>query len=100
LTEVKNFIKFYFYSYFYIYFIEWKSHNLSNDHKPSDPIEAAKIKKCGGRIEPYRDENNQFIGPPRVWLKDEDIPGLAMTRSFGDKISNIVGVNCEPGIFR
>ena len=71
---------------------------MSNDHKPSEPIEAAKIKKCGGRIEPYRDENNQFIGPSRVWLKDEDIPGLAMTRSFGDKIANIVGVTCEPGI--
>ena len=70
---------------------------MSNDHKPSDPSEAINIKKNGGRIEPYRDENNQFIGPSRVWLKDEDIPGLAMTRSFGDKIANIVGVNCDPG---
>lgn len=75
----------------------WISHDLSNDHKPSEAIEAARIKRAGGRIEAYRDENNEFIGPPRVWLKDEDIPGLAMTRSFGDKIANIVGVTCEPG---
>lgn len=26
------------------------------------------------------------VGPHRVWLKNLDIPGLAMTRSFGDKI--------------
>jgi len=28
----------------------------------------------------------EFIGPYRVWQKDIDIPGLAMTRSFGDKM--------------
>ena len=87
------------YIFFILFIIEWKSFDLSKDHKPSDPTEAAKIKKCGGRIEPYKDENNQFIGPARVWLQEEDIPGLAMTRSFGDKIANIVGVTCEPGIF-
>ena len=25
------------------------------------------------------------IGPLRVWMSSMDIPGLAMTRSFGDK---------------
>lgn len=33
----------------------------------------------------------------RVWLKNEDIPGLAMTRSFGDEVASRVGVTCEPG---
>jgi hypothetical protein len=32
-----------------------------------------------------------------VWLKEEDIPGLAMTRSFGDEVASRVGVNAEPG---
>jgi hypothetical protein len=32
-----------------------------------------------------------------VWLKEQDIPGLAMTRSFGDEVASRVGVNGEPG---
>lgn len=32
----------------------------------------------------------------RVWLKNEDIPGLAMTRSFGDAMAARVGVNAVP----
>ena len=38
------------------------------------------------------------IGPMRVWLKHEDIPGLAMTRSFGDAMACRVGVNAIPEI--
>jgi hypothetical protein len=30
-------------------------------------------------------------------LKEDDIPGLAMTRSFGDEVASRVGVNAEPG---
>jgi hypothetical protein len=32
-------------------------------------------------------------------LKNEDIPGLAMTRSFGDEVASRVGVTAEPGKF-
>jgi hypothetical protein len=32
-----------------------------------------------------------------VWLKNEDIPGLAMSRSFGDEVASRVGVIAEPG---
>jgi len=28
-----------------------------------------------------------FVGPDRVWLKNKPYPGLAMSRSFGDKIA-------------
>ena len=31
-------------------------------------------------------------------MKDADIPGLAMSRSFGDKIAHQVGVICDPDI--
>ena len=34
----------------------------------------------------------------RVWLKNEDIPGLAMSRSFGDGMAARVGVNAIPEI--
>lgn len=40
------------------------------------------------------------IGPARVWLKHEDVPGLAMSRSFGDMIAASVGVIPNPEIFK
>ena len=52
-----------------------------------------------GRIDTYRDVNGNPLGPLRVWLKNEDIPGLAMTRSFGDAMAAKVGVNAIPEIF-
>ncbi len=30
-----------------------------------------------------------------MWLKNEEIPGLAMTRSFGDRVAHSVGVSHE-----
>lgn len=38
------------------------------------------------------------MGPYRVWMKHENIPGLAMTRSFGDVMASKVGVINEPEI--
>ena len=76
----------------------WFAKNLSNDHKPNDPIERERILINDGRIEAYRDENGEFVGPLRVWLKDEDVPGLAMSRSFGDEVAHTVGVCSLPEI--
>lgn len=56
--------------------------------------------KSGGRIDSFRAPDGNPIGPLRVWLKHEDIPGLAMTRSFGDEVASRVGVIAEPGIFK
>ena len=70
---------------------------ISRDQKPCQADEAVRIKKYGGRIDSFRDPNNNPIGPLRVWLKKEDIPGLAMTRSFGDQVASTVGVTAEPG---
>lgn len=38
------------------------------------------------------------IGPLRVWLNKADGPGLAMTRSIGDKIGAEAGIISEPEI--
>lgn len=70
---------------------------ISRDQKPCQADEAARIHKFGGRIDSFRDPDNNPIGPLRVWLKTEDIPGLAMTRSFGDEVASRVGVTAEPG---
>ncbi len=71
---------------------------MSRDHKPDLKDESQRIKKKNGRIEPYRDENNEFMGPARVWLRDEEIPGLAMSRSFGDEVAASVGIIAQPEI--
>ena len=35
---------------------KWKTYSLSTDHKPSLAIEADRILKMKGRVEPYKDE--------------------------------------------
>jgi serine/threonine protein phosphatase PrpC len=57
-----------------------------------------RILKRGGRIDPFRDQMGLPLGPNRVWLKNENIPGLAMSRSFGDRVAASVGVISEPEI--
>ncbi|MCQ2820525.1 MAG: protein phosphatase 2C domain-containing protein [archaeon] len=77
---------------------KWSCIQLSRDHKASEQDEANRIINFGGRVERFMNEEGDFIGPERVWLKDQKIPGLAMTRSFGDQIAAQVGVICEPEI--
>lgn len=43
-----------------------------------------RIRKSGGRIETFKGMNGENLGPERVWLMNEDTPGLAMSRSIGD----------------
>lgn len=76
----------------------WVHHDLSRDHKPNDPDEKERIIRNKGRIEPFKDENGEFVGPYRVWLLNDEIPGLAMSRSFGDQVAASVGVTCDPEI--
>lgn len=76
----------------------WMSIALSRDHKPDDKIEAARIHQCNGRVESYQDENGNPVGPSRVWLKNQDLPGLAMSRSLGDAVAASVGVIPDPEI--
>jgi serine/threonine protein phosphatase PrpC len=67
-----------------------------------------RIRKCNGRIEQsrlqtgamtgLRSSAGMFYGPKRVWLKTQQVPGLAMTRSIGDMAATSVGVTAEPEI--
>lgn len=43
-------------------------------------------------------EKGEAIGPLRVWMKNIRSPGLAMTRSFGDKAGMKAGTTSEPEI--
>ncbi len=63
---------------------------MSSDHKPTRLDEEKRILAAGGRVFEW--------GVPRVWLRDVDMPGLAMSRSFGDLAAESVGVHAEPEI--
>lgn len=72
---------------------------LSKDHKPDNENELQRILSSGGRVEKYKDNGNP-VGPFRVWLKYDDYPGLAMSRSMGDFVAKSVGCSCIPEIIQ
>ncbi|CAD8063557.1 unnamed protein product [Paramecium sonneborni] len=76
----------------------WKAIQLTRDHKPSDEKEKQRIIEAGGRIDSQRDFYGNSLGPERVWLQYIDAPGLAMTRSMGDKLGAQAGVISVPEI--
>ena len=76
----------------------WVAVALSRDHKPDLPEEKGRIDASGGRVASYLDEEGAPVGPARVWLKKEDMPGLAMSRSLGDRVAASVGCIAVPEI--
>lgn len=72
--------------------------DLSEDHKPDLPHEMRRILRHRGRVQPCTGPNNTCLGPARVWLARQDIPGLAMSRSFGDEVAQTVGVISDPDV--
>ena len=74
----------------------WYYSPLSRDHKPDLKDELTRIIHCGGRVEPYI-VDGEGVGPYRVWLQEENAPGLAMSRSLGDLVAASVGVAWMPG---
>ena len=76
---------------------KWSALPLTRDHKPTELDEKERIIKNEGRVQPFYEDGEPY-GPMRVWVKDDDYPGLAMTRSFGDRMAATVGVISEPEI--
>ena len=72
---------------------------LCSEHKPSEPNEIKRIIKEGGIIRQKFDfEKNDFFGPDKIWIKNSDIPGLNISRSFGDNLAHSIGVIHEPDV--
>ena len=56
------------------------------------------VKKDGAYYRFIKDENGERTGPYRVYMKNSELPGLAMSRSFGDKKAKSCGVIPYPDI--
>ncbi|KAF6142277.1 hypothetical protein GIB67_039984 [Kingdonia uniflora] len=67
---------------------------LTVDLKPNLPREAARIRQCKGRVFALHDEPEV----PRVWLPNNDSPGLAMARAFGDFCLKDFGLISVPDV--
>ena len=74
---------------------------LSHDHKPNLPSELKRIMDMGGCVSRnYLDEDNEeeINGIFRVWKKGCSYPGIAISRSLGDRVAELIGVTYEPEI--
>ncbi|CAI0424059.1 unnamed protein product [Linum tenue] len=67
---------------------------LTVDLKPNVPSEAERIKKNNGRVFAMEEEPEIF----RIWMPDEDCPGLAMARAFGDFCLKDYGLISTPEV--
>lgn len=71
---------------------------ISEDHKPEDPEETIRITKAGGLVFAVDPDGNGPQGPVRVWRKQKDGPGIAMSRSLGDAMATQIGVVSTPDV--
>ncbi|KAK6164794.1 hypothetical protein DH2020_001658 [Rehmannia glutinosa] len=67
---------------------------LTVDLKPNLPGEAQRIRSCEGRVLAMDEEPNVY----RIWMPNEDCPGLAMARAFGDFCLKDFGLISTPEV--
>jgi protein phosphatase 2C family protein 2/3 len=73
--------------------------SISNDHKPSEDDEKARILKAGGQV--YQNQNIMLAGPggPVTCGPVRVIPGrLSVSRTFGDCQAKIEKYNGNPNV--
>ena len=72
---------------------------MTRDHKPDEANEKQRIVSHEGRVDKFIDESTgEQIGPYRVFQKYAWVPGLAMSRAFGNSVAADVGVISEPDV--
>ena len=74
----------------------YKDLPLSFDHKPDLPREKERIMIYGGTVSQC-EYDGEYSGPYRVYIRDDNRPGLAMSRSIGDIVAKGLGVTAIPG---
>ena len=67
--------------------------NLNRAHKPTELDEIKRVISEGGIIRQNYDKiRKEYKGQERIFLKNSDIPGLNISRSFGDNLAHSIGV--------
>lgn len=69
------------------------AYQMTIDHKANREDEKRRVDANQGIV---LNERNGISGPPRVYPKNEDGPGLCVSRSFGDVLLHSFGVSEEP----
>ena len=67
--------------------------SLTRDHSPGLEEERKRIEAANGEVRQAGEES-----PERVFAKDANYPGLAMSRAIGDEIAKSCGVIAEPEV--
>ncbi|WOH10924.1 hypothetical protein DCAR_0830401 [Daucus carota subsp. sativus] len=68
---------------------------LTVDLKPELPCECERIWSCKGRVMALEEEPTVY----RIWMPDQESPGLAMSRAFGDFCLKDYGLISVPEVF-
>jgi integrin-linked kinase-associated serine/threonine phosphatase 2C len=71
------------------------AYQMSVDHKANREDEKKRIESKNGVVSC---DKSGSLGPPRVYPRNDDGPGLAVSRSLGDLILHNHGVTSEPEI--
>ena len=58
--------------------------------------ECQRIQRCNGRVMRIAADKGGKVGPYRVWQQAHSLPGLASSRSLGDKMASELGVISTP----
>jgi len=79
--------------------LTWTTVRLTEDHRPGEAAEAARLVAAGGRVQKMPGPagvDPAMLGPPRLWhrLKGQ-APGLAMSRGLGDTLGKACGLSPE-----
>ena len=71
---------------------------MSKEHKPGNEEERERIIFYGGSVHKHPNKQNLSGTPFRLWGSGNDSwgPGLAVSRSFGDRMAQQYGLICEP----
>lgn len=73
----------------------WSVHQLSWDHRPDSLSETQRIVAAGGEVTVSK---LLHCGPARVYIKGQLLPGLSVSRTFGDDYAAGSGVISEPDV--
>ena len=73
----------------------WSVYQLSWDHRTDNYEETTRILENGGEI---ASPKKSKFGQNRVYLRNESLPGLSLTRSLGDSMVTSIGVTSDPSI--